>query len=227
MKPVSLRLLRTSLAAAGLALGLSACSLMPPRPNNPKYNAVLPPPVGQKTPDTGSIFDASHMTPLFADVRARHVGDNLTVILNEQTSAQKTADTTTSRDSSASIATPTVLGHAIPSLNSGLSGKNAFTGKGNTTQSNQLTGQITVSVARVLSNGNLMVQGQKWITINQSREYIRLRGIVRPQDITSANTVQSTQLADARISYGGTGAINAANRPGWLTRLMQSVFWPI
>lgn len=227
-----LRFGRTAISLLVLVGGLSACSMIPPRPGNPQYAAVKPIPPGRKTAATGAIFDAAHVTPLFSDVRARHVGDNLTVVLAEHTDAKKSADTSTSRDSSVDVKPPTVFGQGVtvggtPVLQTSLSGKDGFTGKGDTSQSNQLSGSITVTVAQVLSNGNLVVQGEKWITINQSHEYVRLRGIVRPEDIRADNSVLSTALANARISYGGTGIINDANRPGWLTRFFQSVFWPL
>lgn len=222
---------RTAAAACVLLGALSACSVLPPRPGNPQYAPVKPAPE-HNVATNGAIYDAAQVTPLFADVRARHVGDNLTVILAEHTDAKKSADTSTSRNSSVAIKPPKVFGRNVtvagaPVLQTSVNGKDAFSGKGDTSQSNQLTGAITVTVARVLSNGNLVVQGEKWIDINQSREFVRVRGIVRPTDIASDDSVRSTQLANARISYGGTGTLNDANRPGWLMRLFQSVFWPI
>ena len=83
-----------------------------------------------------------------------------------------------------------------------------------------------MTVARVLPNGNFYVQGEKWIQINQGNEYIRLRGIIRPVDITTNNTILSTQVADARISYSGTGATAEVNQVGWLSRFFMSPLWP-
>jgi hypothetical protein len=87
----------------------------------------------------------------------------------------------------------------------------AFAGEASSNQSNSLSGSIAVQVSRVLPNGNLVVQGEKWIELNQGDEYIRLRGIIRPEDVSPTNTIPSTLVADARISYGGTGALNEAN----------------
>jgi flagellar L-ring protein precursor FlgH len=89
-----------------------------------------------------------------------------------------------------------------------------------------LKGSITVTVAKIMPGGNLYVQGEKWIKINQGDEYIRVRGIIRPTDITRSNTVLSTQLADARISYGGTGTLAQSNSAGWLSRFFLSPLWP-
>jgi flagellar L-ring protein FlgH len=89
-----------------------------------------------------------------------------------------------------------------------------------------LEGSIAVTVADVLPNGNLIVQGEKWMRINQGEEYIRLRGIVRPVDIGANNSVLSTQIADAQFAYGGTGAVAASSSPGWLSRFFGSPLWP-
>lgn len=83
-----------------------------------------------------------------------------------------------------------------------------------------------MQVAKVLPNGNLVVQGEKWIKLNQGDEFIQLRGIIRPEDISPLNTVPSSLVADARISYGGTGIIEEANTPGWLTRFFTSPLNP-
>ncbi len=226
------RLLK-ALACVAAAAGLGACAIVPPHPaDNPLYVATPPVAPGQAGPTNGAIYEASLATPLFSDVRARHVGDNLTVIMDEKTAATKSADTDTSSDSDIGIDAPTVFGrgvthNGVPILQTEISSNKKFSGTGGTSQSNQLTGAITVTVAAVLPNGNLVVQGEKWITINQGHEYIRLRGIVRPEDIRADNSVLSSELADARIAYGGTGLIHDANRPGWLTRFVQSVLWPL
>jgi flagellar L-ring protein precursor FlgH len=83
-----------------------------------------------------------------------------------------------------------------------------------------------VQVARVLPNGNLIVQGEKWLALNKGEEFIQLRGIVRPEDISANNTIVSTLVADARISYGGTGMIDRANSPGWFSKFFNSPLNP-
>jgi len=230
MRPV--RLCRLLLALTCLA-ALGACAIVPPHPGDDPYYTAMPPVApGQAGPGNGAIYEVGLATPLFSDVRARHVGDSLTVIMDEKTAAKKSADTDTSSDSDIGIDAPTVFGrgvtrNGVPILKTEIGSDKKFSGTGGTSQSNQLSGAITVTVAQVLSNGNLVVQGEKWITINQGHEYIRLRGIVRPEDIRSDNSMLSSQLANARIAYGGTGLIHDANRPGWLTRFFQSVLWPL
>ena len=111
-------------------------------------------------------------------------------------------------------------------LGFGLESDQAFSGAGASNQSNQLSGTIAVTVIEELPRGNLMIQGEKWISLNQGSEYIRIRGIVRKSDISSANTILSTQIADARIGYGGTGAPAAASKMGWLSRFFNSALQP-
>lgn len=233
MKPyLTGRVARLSLVCM-LAGALGACSLVPPRPGgDPLYTPTAPIAPGQVAPSNGAIYEVGQATPLFADARARHIGDVLTVVLQERTAAQKSADTDTAEQSEIGIEGPTVFGRGVtvggvPVLDTRIGSDKSFSGAGDSSQSNQLTGLITVTVAQVMSNGNLIVQGEKWISINQGHEYIRLRGIVRRQDIRPDNTVLSSQLANARIAYGGTGLIDNANQPGWLTRFFQSVLWPL
>jgi flagellar L-ring protein precursor FlgH len=167
---------------------------------------------------------------LFEDIKARQVGDLLTVILEEQTDASKTASTDISKDTSTEISAPTILGKDIEldgnPLSTSLDSTNDFSGASDSSQSNKLQGSITVSVSQVLPNGNLMIQGEKWIAINQGDEYVRLRGIVRPVDIGPSNTVLSTQVADARITYRGKGATADSNAIGWLAQFFIKPLWP-
>jgi flagellar L-ring protein precursor FlgH len=199
---------------------------------------VAPPPMPQ---GNGSIYQAGHEITWFEDMRARRVGDLLTVTLVENTSANKSAKSSTKKASSTEIDNPVLFGSS-PQFNAtgllplasnrdnnlafSLGGSNDFNGEGNASQSNALSGNITVTVIEVLPNGNLNVRGEKRIGINQGNEYIRLSGIVRPQDITPENSVESTRIADPTISYKGEGALADANSMGWLSRFFNSVFFP-
>jgi flagellar L-ring protein precursor FlgH len=205
-------------------------------PPHPEYVAidpiVYPEPVVSTAPSTGSLFSENRRMSLFEDVRAHEIGDIVSVVLIESTSAAKTADTDIGKDNSVSITDPTIFGAPV-TINNGrynlgteLSSSSSFTGEASSNQSNSLSGSIAVQVSRVLPNGNLEIQGEKWIKINQGDEYIRLRGIVRPEDLSPTNTIPSTLVADARISYGGTGALNESNTPGWLTRFFMSPLMP-
>lgn len=176
----------------------------------------------------GAIFQPEQDMRLFEDFRAKRIGDIVTVILAESTDADKSSDTSISKSGSNSVADPILAGRTFGSngLNAELSSEHDFSGAGDSSQSNSLNGSIAVTVAKVLPNGNLYVQGEKWIKINQGDEYIRLRGIIRPVDISTSNTVLSTKVADARISYGGTGTVAHANSAGWLSRFFLSPLWP-
>ena len=188
--------------------------------------AYAPPP-----PPPGAIYNTAGSFDLFMDLRARSVGDTLTVLLVERTDASKESSTSTARGSSVDTGLPTFAGRPItsggtPILNNEMSSDTSFDGQADSSQSNRLDGSITVTVAERLPNGNLLVRGEKRITINQGEEFIRLKGIIRPVDIGPANTVASTKVADAAITYSGRGNLQATNRPGWLTRFFNSPWFP-
>ncbi len=189
-----------------------------------------PPPVSP-----GSLYRERAGLALFQDLKARQVGDILTIVLVERTTATKSATTTTSKEQQVDLAEPLLLGNKLStngpggvdlSLGVQVESKRSFSGKGDSSLSNRLEGRITVTVVRVLPNGNLVVRGQKRLRINQGDEYVRLYGIVRPADIRADNTVLSTQVADARIAYEGRGALAGANSMGWLGRFFNSRWWP-
>jgi len=195
-----------------------------------------PAPIGN-----GSIYQAGYEMIWFEDIVARRVGDLLTVTLVENTQANKSATTSTAKGSTVGITNPTLFGSTpqfnvpgiIPlasntnnTLGFDLSSSTDFSGDGSSTQSNKLSGNITVTVVEVLANRNLYVRGEKRIGINQGNEYVRLAGIVRPQDITPQNTIESTRIADPTISYVGEGELADANSMGWLTRFFNSALFP-
>ncbi|MCK7583272.1 MAG: flagellar basal body L-ring protein FlgH [Chromatiales bacterium] len=151
--------------------------------------------------------------------------------LVENTNAAKSASTTTKKENAVDIANPTLFGTTVQwnapanwplastsnlDLSASLNSSNDFKGDGGSSQKNSLIGSISVVVVEVLANGNMVVRGEKQIGINQGSEYVRLSGIVRPQDVLPDNSVLSTQVADARISYRGKGALADANEHGWL-----------
>lgn len=220
-----------ALMLAGAVLG--GCASMTPvkRGDDPEFQAAEPPAPIPAEFNNGAIFQASYGTGLFEDYKARRVGDVLTVLLAERTQARKSANTSSSKDSSVQIDPPTIFGGDVTVdgrqiFHNSIQGSRSFDGRGNSAQSNQLDGYITVTVADVMPNGNLVVQGEKWIRINQGEEYIRLRGIVRPVDVRADNTVLSTQIANAQVAYGGSGTLADSNNPGWLTRFFNSPVWP-
>jgi len=220
---------------AGALVLLQACAMAPME--KASYASTRPQPEMLPPATQGSIYQAGQEISLFQDVKARRVGDILTVVLVEQTSASKSADTSTSKKQAIELANPNLFGAPLSfnnpfnpdrdlTLDASIAGARNFTGAGDSNQSNKLVGNVTVTVAEVLSNGNLIVRGEKRVTINKGDEFIQFSGIVRPIDIGQDNTVLSTLVADAKISYTGTGEIDSANSTGWLARLFNSTWWP-
>lgn len=220
------RVLNFSYMVIALAL-LAGCSGVPIE-SHPDYAPAeyTEAPIEQPAVPSGSIYLASRNMSLFEDTKARQVGDIVTVILAEATDAAKNSDTTLDKSNSTVITDPILGSETDFNLGFDLSSEGAFSGESASNQSNSLQGSITVTVVEVMPSGNLYVQGEKWIHINQGNEFIRLRGIIRPVDIATNNTVLSTKVADARISYGGTGAPAEVNVIGWLSRFFMSPLWP-
>ncbi|BAO44291.1 flagellar basal body L-ring protein FlgH [Thiolapillus brandeum] len=212
------------LCLIALAGTLTGCAT--PKGGDTKYLATRPIEVAPVKNNTGSIYQAGTSLALFEDIKAKRVGDILTIVLDERTNAEKTADTTVDKSSETGIGVPKLFGQVVPEMENSLSAGHKFETEGDSKQSNKLEGSITVTVARVLSNGNLVVQGEKWITINHGEEFIRIRGVVRPMDIGSDNSVSSTKVADAQILYSGKGTLARANKPGWLTEFFLSPLMP-
>jgi flagellar L-ring protein precursor FlgH len=218
------------MALTGLALLLlgGCASLAPAR--DPAYAATRPPHEPSPPAANGAIYQAGYETPLFEDIRARRVGDVLTIKLVEKTDASKKASTNLNKKNAIDLPNPTILGRPVAfggaTLATSVDTKQDFAGAGDSSQSNSLSGLISVTVAEVLPNDNLMVRGQKVMRLNQGDEYVRIQGIVRPVDISPDNTVLSTNVADVQIAYGGTGAVADSNTMGWLGRFFLSVLWP-
>ncbi|ART79748.1 flagellar basal body L-ring protein FlgH [Oceanisphaera avium] len=213
-------------------LSLAGCSSTPytPKPDDPAFAPVIPSLSERQLEPNGSIFQESYANSLYSDVKAHSVGDIITVELAESTRAQKRATTQQGKDSSFNIGTPTLGGSALAvagyPLSASMSSGNEFDGQANTNQSNSLQGSITVSVAQVLANGNLLVQGEKWIMLNTGEEYVRISGMIRPQDISSDNRIASNRVANSRIYYGGTGDFANTQTRGWLSKFFNSPWMP-
>ena len=158
------------------------------------------------------------------------MGDIITVIFDEAYQSSKSAETTADKSSSANINPGSILG-TVPSwngmsLNTQLSADREFSGKGEADRSNSLQGQISVTVSDIMPNGILRIRGERWLTLSEGDEYIRIAGLIRPQDISPNNTVMSSKVADARISFGGRGSLNNATKQGWFSRILMSPWWP-
>ncbi len=213
-------------------------------PNDPNYAPVMPDREPIETPDMGSIYFPKQGISLYEDIKARKVGDIITVVLTEKTNASKVSNSKFEKQSQETLPEPTIFGTAakwdfpkqlpIPlqttdnlGLSTTINGDTKFTGTADAKQENQLIGTITVVVTKVYSNGNLHVRGEKWITINDGDEFVRVSGIIRNEDISPDNQIDSNRIADARITYSGRGSFANSSKPGWLMKVFASPWWPI
>jgi len=202
------------------ALLTSACSTVPPT-NVHQPMTARPAPAAAPERTDGAIYSANTALSLFEMKRARNVGDILTIQINEKTAATKKGNSSASRQSSNAVSVPTIMGlpgKSFQGMELSTSANHKFEGKGESNSSDTFTGTITVTVIEVLPNGNLLVSGEKQLGINQGTEYIRFSGVVDPATIGFGNTVSSTQVADARMEYRGSGYVDEAQIMGWLAR---------
>ncbi|HEC59654.1 MAG TPA: flagellar basal body L-ring protein FlgH [Methylophaga sp.] len=227
------------LALSSLIL-LSACTTTEVK-RDPAYAAVRPVALPEHPNTDGAIFNVANNVSFYEDYRARRVGDILTVKLDEKTSAEKTSATTVKKSNSNDIASPTILGSGVqfnaPGIlplasnnNNDLSfsagSESDFDGSGDSDLENKLSGDISVSVVEVLPNGNMIIRGEKVMTINQGNEYLRIGGMISPRDIDSTNSISSKRIADVQMSYVGDGPTNDGNVMGWLSRFFISALMP-
>lgn len=215
----------------GLVSGCQSTRHNDPLPNDPFYAPIMPEIPRQKIAEDGSIFQSDMANSLYSDVKARRVGDIITVNLQENTTATKSAGTTTSKETEVEVSPIIGLGGnnvnlGGQSIQLGIETGNDFAGDASANQSNNLVGNISVTVVQVLANQNLLVRGEKWLTLNNGDEYIRLTGVVRPADVSPTNEIESTKIANARIQYSGTGSFASAQEAGWLSSFFSSDYWP-
>ncbi|WP_433736648.1 flagellar basal body L-ring protein FlgH [Pseudomonas putida] len=223
------------LALSGIT-ALAGCVPATPKPNDPYYAPVLPRTPLPAAANNGSIYQAGFEQNLYSDRKAFRVGDIITITLNEKTQASKNANSQIDKNSKTGIgltslfgSTPNTnnpFGSGDLSLEASYEGSRATKGDSKAAQGNTLTGSITVTVADVLPNGIIAVRGEKWMTLNTGDELVRIAGLVRADDIATDNTVSSTRVADARITYSGTGSFADASQPGWFDRFFLSPLFP-
>ncbi|MBI3376526.1 MAG: flagellar basal body L-ring protein FlgH [Betaproteobacteria bacterium] len=212
-----------------LALSMmNGCNLNPVKVHEPTTARPEPERPAIAARASGAIFNENaSYRPLFEDRRARYIGDTLVIQLNEKLQASRNASSNASRKGDTAF--------GVPTLTNGLPGKgyqgtgvaanssNTFEGKGAAAADNLFTGTITVTVIEVLPNGNLIVSGEKQIGIAENSETLRFSGVVAPYTILAGNTVTSTQVADARIDYRGSGYIDEAQAMGFLARFFLTI----
>ena len=159
---------------------------------------------------------------MFADKKARNVGDILTIVINESTTQTASKSRSNSKEGSVSIGAGTGIFSFLKAA--AASGEDEFTAAGSASDTSRFSGQITVTVVEVLPNDNMVVEGTQSIWQNRDEHKITLRGIIRRDDVTMNNTVPSTRVADATIKFDGKGPLNAKQRQGILTQIFNILF---
>ncbi|WP_085298144.1 flagellar basal body L-ring protein FlgH [Cognaticolwellia mytili] len=235
MRIVNRSLKSTLLMISTVVLLVSGCASTDQAktlPDDPDFAPILPEMEDEPLVPTGSLFKLNYVNNIYSDSKAHRVGDIISVILSESTQAQKNAKTEIKKENSATLNPITGFGGKAlnfkgNAIQFGYDQESDFKGDSKANQGNSLSGNISVHVLRVLPNGNLMIRGEKWMSLNNGDEYIRLTGIIRPQDINSNNTVTSSKVANARIQYAGTGAFADVQEQGWLSAFFSSSWWPL
>lgn len=229
--------MRTIFLSMACLLVLSACASTPEQP----LVAIKEPleeiqPVVEEQQEAGSLWHDNNSS-MFSDRKAKDVGDIVTVIISEKASASKEAKTSSSRSSNMSASIPNFFGlenaEQLTSLHNPIDLENlvkadfanGFDGSGSTTRKEDLSAFLTTQVVGRYPNGQLKIRGGKEVMVNNEVQIIYLTGIVRPVDITAQNTVNSTKILNARISYTGKGAVSDKQQPGWMMRIIDNV-WP-
>jgi len=215
-----------------LAGCLTGCNVMPPQAmtHSPQFEPVYPIKQVQASSATGAIYVGRQSDSWFGKGRNFQVGDVITVLLNESTQAARSQVGSISRNSTNDMLSPglAVLGNKLGGLMRGTDfSKTDISNKGTGTadQTASLTGSVAVSVVEVMPNGNLVLRGEKQLALTEGSEVIQVAGIIRPDDVAPNNTVQSRRLANAQISYRGTGDLANASRAGWGTSAVLKL-WP-
>jgi flagellar L-ring protein precursor FlgH len=169
---------------------------------------------------SADLYQEGQYRSLVGDVKAHRVGDSLTVMVLETSSAASTADTSAKRKTDAAVTGVVDIGSRRRTGEIAGQVHNDFSGVARTQRAGRLLAQITVSVTAVEENGDLRVAGEQLVEVNDEQQKIRLEGKVRPQDIGENNAVVSSRIADARIHYVGDGVLAEGQRPGWITRML-------
>lgn len=196
-----------------------------------QYAPPKQPPVEEVKIRNGAIYQDGMQVGLFEDTTAHHVGDILTIKLVEKASAKSSSNTKAQKKQNVDLPSPKIAGGDVTSkdrkvLDTKVQAGRDFNGNGNSDQSHEFSGTITVSVAKVLPNQYLVVRGQKLIILNQAEEFIRFSGIVRPQDVDQQNAVESGKVADVKVSYADAGVLSSTNTMGPLAKFFQSPEYP-
>ena len=204
----------------------NGCSTYVEEVNNKQFKPLTPSfeEFNREDPSNGSIYSTSSAGLFSSDRRAKKVGDILSVTLSETFSSNKAVTNSSGKtDTIGAEVGPTGLLRNFAGLGGTASKTNSFSGSMATNQSNSLSGTLSATVVRVFPNGNLEIKGQKKLRITEGTEYIRLSGIIRPQDISTTNSVSSAKIAEAQIEYVGAGILDSATKPGWGSKIFRAI----
>ena len=209
---------------------LGACTVMPPEPlaHSEGFKPVYPITESQPKQATGAIFNSNRSEAFFGVGRSYVVGDLVSVLLAESTSAARSQNGKLSKKSGISSGTSGtgLVGKLLGDLGGAtVSGSTTHEGTGEANQEQSLTGSVTVSVVEIMPNGNLVLRGEKQVALSEGSEVIQVSGVVRPEDIAPNNTILSRRLANAQSTYRGVGDQTAASRAGWGTAGVLKL-WP-
>ncbi|MGC3964921.1 MAG: flagellar basal body L-ring protein FlgH [Rhodocyclaceae bacterium] len=212
-----------------VATHLAACSLFPAPPVIDKPTTARATDYSPRIVNRGAIYQASNAIMLFEEPVARYVGDVLTIELAESMKSSSKTTTTTSKEGSAAAKGPGALASMtgilkeLFNIDADTSASAKFEGTGKTETTDSLSGTLAVTVVDVLPNGNLMVGGDKRMSLSGNMTTLRFTGVVRRRDIQQGNVISSKKVADARIEQVGRGVIADANTLGWMQRLFLTV----
>jgi flagellar L-ring protein precursor FlgH len=216
---IALVLVASGAALSGMALPDAAWATQPKKGFEPTLPVATTP-----QPSNGAIFNVNAgYASLIEGPRAHAVGDLLTILLVENLSTSKQATGKIAKSGSYSVTPPTAGPLVLNPAALSASGASAFSGQGNASQTSQLGGEVSVTIAEVRHNGTVFVKGEKRLLLSQGEEWVQISGIVRIADIDQNNTIQSGRIADARVVYTGNGSIGRASRPGWLSRFFSVI----
>ena len=214
----------TKLCYPLLVLLLASCSTQLEDRASIDFEPMIPMAAKNVSKDKyGSIYSNSQKGLFATDRRASKVGDILTVSLSENFSASKSQSAKSAKKGEMKFDFPNVMTAGADDGLFNSSSDQSFDGSGSAGQNNSLKGQLSVTVTKVFDNGNMEILGQKKLTLNNGDEYIRLLGIIRPEDIDNQNTVLSSRIANAKISYTGAGDVADSSKKGWFTKLIDAV----
>jgi flagellar L-ring protein precursor FlgH len=205
---------------------INGCSTYVEEVNNKQFKPLTPSfeEFNREEPSNGAIFSTSSSGLFSSDRRAKKVGDILSVTLSETFSSNKAVTNSSGKTHTIGAEVgPTGLLRNFAGLGGSASKTNSFSGSMATNQSNSLSGTLSATVVRVFPNGNLEIKGQKKLRITEGTEYIRLSGIIRPQDISTTNSVSSAKIAEAQIEYVGAGILDSATKPGWGSKIFRAI----